>query len=198
VQAHKEKTKISIEEPLAAIKLGWDLSQRINRKRKNLIRPVILLCIGTDRSTGDSLGPLVGSKLIKSNQDFYIIYGTLENPVHATNLSNVLCEIRNKFKDPFIIAIDACLGRFESVGYINVGDGALSPGAGVNKILPAVGDINITGIVNVGGFMEYIVLQNTRLNLVMKMADTIVEGLLSTAGFIENREVNKAVSSLIE
>ena len=26
-------------------------------------RPIIFLCIGTDRSTGDSLGPLIGYKL---------------------------------------------------------------------------------------------------------------------------------------
>jgi len=33
------------------------------------------------------------------------------------------------------------------------------------------------GVVNVGGFMEYFVLQNTRLSLVMRMADVIAEGL---------------------
>ena len=51
------------------------------------------------------------------------------------------------------------------------------PGAGVNKQLPEVGDIHITGIVNVSGFMEFFVLQNTRLNLVMKMAKTIANGI---------------------
>jgi len=50
----------------------------------------------------------------------------------------------------------------------------------VNKDLPPVGDIHMTGIVNVGGFMEYFVLQNTRLNLVVKMAD-IIAGCISTA-----------------
>ena len=28
---------------------------------------IIILCIGTDRSTGDSLGPLIGSNLIRFN-----------------------------------------------------------------------------------------------------------------------------------
>ena len=55
--------------------------------------------------------------------------------------------------------------------------GPVKPGAGVNKELPAVGDIHITGIVNVSGFMEYFVLQNTRLHLVMKMAKTIANGI---------------------
>ena len=49
------------------------------------------------------------------------------------------------------------------------------PGAAMNKKLPAVGDLHIHGIVNLNGFMEFFVLQNTRLSLVMKMADVIAK-----------------------
>ncbi|NLA06754.1 MAG: DUF1256 domain-containing protein, partial [Firmicutes bacterium] len=52
------------------------------------------------------------------------------------------------------------------------------PGTGVSKTLPPIGDIHVTGIVNVGGYMEYLVLQNTRLSVVMKMADIISKALL--------------------
>ncbi|MFY9218842.1 MAG: DUF1256 domain-containing protein, partial [Tepidanaerobacteraceae bacterium] len=55
--------------------------------------------------------------------------------------------------------------------------GSLKPGAGVNKKLPPVGNFHITGVVNVGGFMEYLVLQNTRLFTVMKMVDIISLGM---------------------
>ncbi|MGH2168427.1 DUF1256 domain-containing protein, partial [Enterococcus faecalis] len=48
---------------------------------------------------------------------------------------------------------------------------------GVKKDLPPVGDIHITGIVNISGFMEFTVLQNTRLNLVLKMAKLIAAGI---------------------
>lgn len=51
---------------------------------------IILLCIGTDRSTGDCLGPLVGYKLKALNTNDVFIYGTLQNPVHAKNLKDVL------------------------------------------------------------------------------------------------------------
>lgn len=78
---------------------------------------------------------------------------------------------------PFIIAIDACLGKPERVGMISIGKGALRPGAGVNKSLPPIGHIHIAGIVNISGFMEYLILQNTRLNLVMRMADIISSGI---------------------
>lgn len=140
-------------------------------------KDIIILCIGTDRSTGDSFGPLIGYKLSGMNYENIFVYGTLDNPVHAKNLSEVVKEIYSVHQNPLIIAIDACLGKMEHIGYITVGKGSIKPGAGVNKDLPEIGDVHITGIVNFGGFLEFVVLQNTRLNLVMKMADLIALGI---------------------
>jgi putative sporulation protein YyaC len=140
---------------------------------------IVVVCIGTDRSTGDSLGPLVGTALSRFHSPLFHIFGTLEEPVHAVNLEETLAIINQKFANPFIIGIDACLGHSTSVGCIQVIDGPLRPGAGVNKQLPPVGDIHLTGIVNVGGFMEYFVLQNTRLSLVMRLSDIIANTLYS-------------------
>lgn len=140
---------------------------------------LVFLCIGTDRSTGDALGPLVGHKLelpLSRHNNIYV-HGTLDEPVHAKNLRNYINIINKTYAKPFIIAIDACLGRIDRVGFITIGEGPLTPGAGVNKQLPSVGNLHIMGIVNLGGHMEYMILQNTRLQLVMKMADTIAEGI---------------------
>lgn len=96
-----------------------------------------------------------------------------------------------------MIAIDACLGRFKSVGAITVAKGPVRPGAGVNKQLPPVGDLHITGVVNVSGFMEFFVLQNTRLHLVMNMAKAIANGIdeadrqLSRKEYLENTSIIK-------
>lgn len=153
----------------------------------------LILCIGTDRSTGDALGPLVGQRLARSNLEKVVILGTLDCPVHASNLLDTLEMIDRRHRGASIIAIDACLGQSENVGTIAVGLGALRPGAGVNKNLPAVGDVFITGTVNVGGMMEYLVLQNTRLSIVMRMAETIASGLeLAVAG----EEVNERPGDL--
>jgi hypothetical protein len=35
----------------------------------------------------------------------------------------------------------------------------------------------VTGIVNFGGFMDFLVLQNTRLHIVMKIADLVAAGI---------------------
>ncbi len=174
------KSRIFHQDPHALERFSWDLTYRLLKLGYDYQKPLIVVCIGTDRSTGDCLGPLIGSKLSEIEQDFYHVYGTLDDPVHGTNLEEKLKEINSLYKDPLIIAVDACLGQLENVGFINIANGPIKPGSGVQKSLPAFGDIHITGIVNVGGFMEYLVLQNTRLNLVMKLADTIKDGLLAT------------------
>lgn len=142
---------------------------------------VVVVCIGTDRSTGDSLGPLVGTFLEKEKPDNTYVYGTLDQPVHAMNLTDTLTQIKTNHPHAVILAVDACLGQSKSVGYIQVGLGPIKPGAGVNKNLPEVGQIHITGIVNVSGFMEYFVLQNTRLNIVMRMAEIISSSIYDAA-----------------
>lgn len=137
---------------------------------------IIIVCIGTDRATGDCLGPLIGYKVKDMKYDNVHVFGTLDEPVHAKNLSQYIEQFQG-FDNPFVIAIDACLGRLERIGFVNIKEGPLSPGSGVNKSLPAIGHINITGIVNVGGFMEIMILQNTRLSIVMNMANLIANGL---------------------
>lgn len=138
---------------------------------------LVIVCIGTDRATGDSLGPLVGYKLKNLTYDKVTLYGTLDTPVHAKNLEETLSEIVKKHKDALVIAIDACLGATQNVGCLSLGEGAIKPGAGVKKELPPVGHIHITGIVNFSSLMNMVILQNTRLSLVMKMADTIASGM---------------------
>jgi len=137
---------------------------------------IIIVCIGTDRATGDCLGPLIGYKVKDMKYDNVHVFGTLDEPVHAKNLSEYI-RLLDRYEKPFVIAIDACLGRLERIGFVNIKEGPLSPGSGVNKNLPSIGHVNITGIVNVGGFMEIMILQNTRLSIVMNMANLIANGL---------------------
>ena len=170
--------------PRAAFEIGVQLTELLLKSDKPLT-DVVILCIGTDRSTGDSLGPIIGYKLSgpsygpdKLKRQGVTVYGTLEAPVHATNLEAVLADISMRHKNSFCIAIDASLGTRDHIGYVTVGTGPLKPGLGVNKRLPDVGDLHITGIVNVSGTNDPMLLQTTRLKTVMLLADTITRGLL--------------------
>ena len=168
-------------------------------KNAGYLQPIVFLCIGTDRATGDSLGPLTGYKLEKSKLHNVHIYGTLDQPVHAKNIEETIEKVYALYKNPFIIAIDACLGKMDHIGYVNIGEGSIKPGAGVNKKLPSVGDLYITGIVNFSGFMDMLILQNTRLNIVMKMADFICDGISAAYSKLNSNTIhNDNFSTFIE
>ncbi|MHB1611800.1 MAG: spore protease YyaC [Sulfobacillus sp.] len=142
--------------------------------------PQGILCVGTDRSTGDALGPLVGTEL-QTKVPRLKVWGTLDRPVHAANLADVL-RSNPDLSQTRVMAVDASLGKLEDVGTLLIGPGPLHPGSGVNKQLPPLGRYHMTGTVNVGGFMEYFVLQNTRLALVMHMASFIALALADSLG----------------
>lgn len=172
----KSKNRIvyfNSNEQNSAYELGLALSVLI-KKQILYNRSIVFLCIGSDRATGDCLGPIIGYKLSKYiNLPNIHIYGTLEHPVHAKNIRDTVTKINQKHENAFIIAIDASLGKSDHIGYITLGEGPLKPGAGVDKDLPEVGDLFITGIVNFSGMLDHMLLQTTRLNVVMSMADQI-------------------------
>ncbi|MFD2615621.1 spore protease YyaC [Paenibacillus gansuensis] len=135
---------------------------------------LVFLCIGTDRSTGDSLGPLTGTFLKEAGCPHVI--GTLEAPCDAGNLQERLAQVP---PGKTVVAIDACLGRPASVGYYQVSNQPLLPGASVGKRLPSVGDFSIAAIVNADGVKKYWILQNTSLNHVVRMAKQISAAVVS-------------------
>lgn len=141
-------------------------------------KELVFLCIGSDRVTGDSLGPFIGHALATYHHLGIKVYGTLEYPVHALNLEETWEYISYAHPDALIVAIDASLGSKKHLGYITLGTGPLYPGAGVRKNLRAVGDIFITGITNMSGALEYLILQTTRLSTVVTMADFISHGVI--------------------
>ena len=140
-------------------------------------RPVIL-CIGTDRLIGDSLGPITGSFLLRHGCPCPV-YGTLAQPVHALNLDVQSSVIRKHHPNSPILAIDASLGPCSRIGVLSLHPCGLQPGSGVHKHLPHTGDISITGITNSESLHPYLALQTARLSTVIKMAEEVCECILS-------------------
>ncbi|NJP37073.1 spore protease YyaC [Alkalicoccus luteus] len=192
---HREQMRYLWDSPTAL----REMTDFLIRRLAGSTRPVVLVCIGTDRSTGDSLGPLTGTLLKERYLKQMNVYGTLDEPVHAKNLHGVIAEIEADYDDPFIIAVDACLGRRQNVGTVVVGDGPLYPGSALSRELPPVGNMHITGIVNVAGFMELSVLQNTRLHTVMNIAKLIASAIKYTDWKLhrENEAIHEAHTNVV-
>ncbi|MCI6676010.1 MAG: spore protease YyaC [Clostridiales bacterium] len=139
--------------------------------------PIFFLCIGSDRVLGDTLGPVIGYKLEKILSYPFRVFGTLSTPVHALNLCPTLVRLSALHHSPLTIAIDASVGRKESVGCITLSNRSIRPGTGVSKTLPKIGQISITGIVSEECFDISSRLQNIRLGLIMELADSICSGI---------------------
>mgnify|MGYP002242387759 CR=1 FL=1 len=142
---------------------------------------LVFLCIGSDRVTGDCLGPYIGHQLLEHlNTDTHgvYVYGTLKSPVHALNLSRISRQIKILHPEGLVIAVDASLGQ-KSTWVCDHRRWCTLPGAAVQKELPPVGDIHITGIVNIAGVLEQLTLQTTRLSTVISLADTITQGIVN-------------------
>lgn len=130
---------------------------------------IVFICIGTDQSTGDSFGPLMGSMLTRMG--FPYVIGTLAYPCDAYRVEAEIKSLQQQSK--LVIAIDACLGKPKQVGQFILLNGPLLPGAATGKRLSAVGDYSIAAVVNEFGPKAYWKIQNASLYVVMELVEVL-------------------------
>lgn len=193
----------------------WSFSQMLERFVKTQWRygdSIQIICIGTDKVSGDSLGPFVGYQLEKlflhkkqerNDAKQYsktaipiFLYGTLEKPVHAMNLKETIAHINQRYPANCTIVVDASLGVHHSTGYVTLSNGPLQPGEGVNKKLPSVGHIAITGIVGSAKgnpHQSQLALAQTRLYDLMILSDFIAEGIANSLTNLQLSSCNPSV-----
>lgn len=108
------------------------------------------------------------------------IYGNLENNVCANNANDIIKHIKNKYENPFIIAIDAAISKRDNIGKIVVESNGMHIGNALNKNINYIGNLSIKGIVsqNVNNPQyNFKLLQNTSLGMVMNMAEVVSSGI---------------------
>lgn len=153
-------------------------------KRKNYT-DLIFLCIGTDRVTGDSFGPLVGYRLKKlltelQYQEHILVMGDLEETVCATNIEEKIKYIQEQYYMPYIVAIDAAFSSKENIGKIIINKKGIKIGKGINKKFKEIGQVSIKGIVAKDykiPKVNYAVLQNIPLGRVMELSENTANGI---------------------
>ncbi|MGQ8875063.1 spore protease YyaC [Paenibacillus sp. TSA_86.1] len=144
-----------------------DIFQRHN------LNEITFLCIGTDRSTGDALGPMTGTLL--EERGIPHVVGTLAAPCDADTLEERLAHIP---ADHTVIAMDACLGPKAATGTYYVSGTPLHPAQSVGGKLPPVGEYSVAAVVNANGPRPYSILQMTSLNLVIGMSQTLADAVI--------------------
>lgn len=159
LSANSRFSQLKLDEAMLSLILGV----------KKIYSDICVICIGTDRATGDCYGPIIGHMLSKLSLIEIKLYGTLQNPVHALSLETLMQSIDTK--QSLIIAIDAGVGDASLVGSIGLSYKPVMPGSGLGKKLPPVGDISVTGIVAMGGLAPFMMLQNAPLGMVYDMSE---------------------------
>jgi putative sporulation protein YyaC len=138
-------------------------------------KEIWFVCIGTSGLVGDAFGPLIGTRL--EALDIRSVLGTTSYPVHAVNLETVVAGIH---PDMFIMGIDASLTKNRcDVGIVRLHEGPVRPGAGVQKLLPPVGNLHITMCVNFCDLptLSQIALMNTSLPVITQGVNFVVKNI---------------------
>lgn len=156
---------------------------------KNLFmdKPVII-CIGSARVSGDSLGPLVGDILTKVYSVDAYVYGRSDWTVTALNLNEIYSYITKTHKKSPIIAVDACVGRHTEVGKIKISLGGLSAGSALKRNFSKIGDISVLGVVCESASDNLSALMSAPFPLVEKLAERAaghISQLLISPGFAD-------------
>lgn len=154
----------------------------------------VVLCIGSDLSIGDSLGPITGTKLKSSLSGLNCyVYGTLAKPITAHEVKYMNEFLKLTHPDSPIIAVDAAVGLAGDIGLIKISRRGLKPGSGANKKLAKVGDVSIMGIIAEQSLFNYSLFSATRLNMIYKMSEIIAEGITSfILDYIQNSNIRGA------
>lgn len=132
----------------------------IERKRRRMYRffsrghtfrmtkkETVVICIGSDKVSGDMLGPLVGSALRDEYDLPFPVYGAVGENVNGVNLASYVRMIKRRHEGSSLIAVDAALGKESDVGKIRLKRGGVKAGGALDRNIDAVGDLGIVGIV---------------------------------------------------
>lgn len=136
-------------------------------------KPAVILCIGSEKIAGDSLGPVVGDLLTRKYNVRHYVYGTTERSVNGRNYKEYIDFIKKVHPDSTLIAVDAALGREDAVGKIRITATGVNPKKAVTGKTCPVGDVGILGVVDRFGANSLTTLLTVPHDNIMKLGDKI-------------------------
>lgn len=149
--------------------------------KKILKQDVVIVCIGTPRVNGDSVGPIIGSKLLLRNCK-YPVYGTISDPITALNIDKKIKEILAKHPNNTILAIDSSTTTNKNkLNKILLEKKPIEPGSALNKQLMSIGDfsIKVVSTIHSDDNVELMHnLYNVDMDNVYTVADKVVNMIL--------------------
>ena len=140
-----------------------------------LKEPFVALCIGSDKSISDSLGPFCGMFLRKYSN--IPVHGTLEKPVHRANLAFTMDVIRLLHPKHTVLAVDAAFGIRDLSGSIMFIEDGVIPASEFESVDYKAGDIAVIGVTDYPG-SDRDWLNKVRISTVYDMAQMIAMSII--------------------
>lgn len=155
-----------------------NLKSKIDNKDK----VIIFLCIGTNKVSGDSFGPIVGTnlqKMLKDNKKIKVL-GNMNNPINALNVKENIEYINKMYIDKYIIVIDSAVSDKNLIGEVFITRNKTILGKGINNKISEIGDISIKCSVckdEYSSINNFISLQNVPKRFIKNLADMVSTGI---------------------
>ena len=108
---------------------------------------LLFLCIGSEKISGDCIGPIVGTLLKEKYKIPYPVFGTEENSVNGKNVSEYVRLIKEYFPAHKIIAVDAAVGEEKDLWTLKYRVGGVRAGGAINADSEYVGEVGILAVV---------------------------------------------------
>lgn len=107
----------------------------------------VILCVGSDKIAGDSIGPYVGELLKNYFNLRCFVYGAIGQTVNGQNLNLYIDTIKKVHPNSPIIAVDACVSNINREGEVVIKNEGVTPGRAVNRNKNIIGDVGVLAVV---------------------------------------------------
>lgn len=166
-------------------KFVQDLQKQMNSYMYQNFSEIVILCVGSNKIIGDCIGPMVGQMLknILKEEKNIIIYGNMKETLNFKNARQVIENVFEIYKKPFVITIDSALGTKEMLENIIISTGWMKIGNSLGRSICYYSHINIKGVVGKkkNTLRENIeTLKKVNPTLVIELSETITNTLNQT------------------
>jgi len=136
----------------------------------------VIVCVGTDKISGDSLGPMVGS-ILRSRHVPCPVFGVEGCTVNGVNLDRYRDFLARYYPGVPVVAVDAALGDASEVGQIRYRLGGVFAGGALGRRCAGLGNLAVLGVVGPKGEDALSTLLEVPLSAVERLAYRIADKL---------------------
>lgn len=151
----------------------------------------VVLCVGSSKCVGDSLGCAVGSLLKYKYKIPNFCYGDMDKNVDRGNVEKYVEFISRKHCGRKVVVVDSAVGLAVDVGRVKVRYGGIVPRSAIDDSFMVVGDVAITGVVESACVGEAGLL-GVKSEKVLDMAELIARAICEyrrLVNYLQNEKV---------